>query len=218
MVTEQDLIEIFCPPKNLQSVIPQFYPEVRDLTAFRKGEIPNPKEFSDANELRAYVRTQIQQSRKGVIVSTPFDLLTRIHYTEGRLVPAPKGTEPREVTEVEEFREISAPFHTRDGKEHTIQTKYRAGPRDIANPAERGAFITAGQDTSKEALERDFIRLRSSVQQRRREMLEQQYATYNDMIVINRRLIDLDVRCQRCTGSDRIACFKYDWIERKLLE
>jgi hypothetical protein len=216
MVSEQDLIELACPPKNLKSVIPQYYTEIRDLERFRKGEIPEPRRFPDATDLRTYVRTQIEQSERGVFATTPFDLLTRIHYTEGRSVPAPKGTEPREVTEIQQFREVSLPFHTRDLKEHRIATKFRGGETETATPT--GEFIISGQPTSNEELQRDYLRVRRGFEDRRKEVLADQYATYEDLILLNRRLIDMDVRCQRCVNSDRIACFKYDWIERKLLE
>jgi hypothetical protein len=41
-------------------------------------------------------------------------------------------------------------------------------------------------------------------------------ATSADIIAINRRLIEGDIRCIRCR-SNIIKCFKYDWINRKVL-
>ncbi len=41
-------------------------------------------------------------------------------------------------------------------------------------------------------------------------------ATSADIIAINRRLIEYNIRCIRCRRS-KIKCFKYDWISRKVL-
>lgn len=201
MVTAEDLFRDCTPMRDIEAVISQLFPQVSALERQRNGEsvqVPIPR---DADDLRTHVKTALATS--DVATFTPFELMARIHSTEGRTrqleIASVEGPSKFTKEKAVIFREISAPIHKLDGSSFVVATSYI---EEQYNP---------------DVLERDYLRAMRDIQEKHPEELADQVLTYDDLIRVNRRLIDLDVRCFRCTNTRDVKCAKFDWVRRELL-
>jgi hypothetical protein len=206
MVTEEELFTL-CPPKRPLGAIPQFDVELRNLKDSREHAKPY-QSLQDAADLRAFLEAQLETT--DIVETTPFELLTRIHVSEGystereRTEVAGAEVKGKFVTtkglfELGRVREVSKPFHTRDHDTFFVATPYVDAPIE------------------PEQLSRQYLIAVRNARLELEKELAQQSATYTDMITINRRLIDKNIRCFQCRDSTKVVCVKYDWLEDKLL-
>lgn len=187
-LTIDDLFEACPPPRNLDSIISQYAAEIERLSKIRAGEDVGRSRYYKTNELADYIQSMLGSSRD-IVSFTPIELFSKIHETVYSKLPS--GEEVK--------MEVSAPIHygpLSNVKSFGIQTP----------PIQKTSILT--EDDYRRAVDRTFVT--------HKEELAKQRFTQSDIITINRRLIERNIRCLPCL--DRTAkCFRYDWLTGELL-
>ena len=129
---------------------------------------------------------------------TPFELISRIH----------KTISTQNTQGIITITEASRPIHYRVGN-RVEEIEYRTPPKtyDIKN-------FPVGR--IREAIPSDYTAAGEAFRKQHPEVIDNQIATPADMILINRRLLNFDLRCFRCNERE-IRCFRYDWITKEIL-
>jgi hypothetical protein len=187
MVDINQLFEICPPPRSLTAEYSQYVVEIQRLQAIKNGAVLEPIKRRGGNDLARYVEFSLL--RKDIASFTPFELLTRIHS---------RGITKDEQGKTLEYEE-SAPIHYgpyNNRREIIVRT----------NPSLRGEIDL---NTAYNKAVVDTLR-------RYAPELKDQKLTTSDVITINRRLIEKNIRCIPCVNH-KVTCFKYDWLTRSLL-
>jgi hypothetical protein len=182
------LFAICKPPRDLSNVISQYDNEIALEKARRAGENPETPRQKGGDDMATLVEARLKGD-KLIASFSPFELISKMHYVIRGKDSAGNKT----------VQEVSYPLHYGAvGSEKEIRVETPAlllGSENFENQYRNAVetFITANQ-----------------------KVLRQQISTYVDNININRRLISKNLRCIPCTDRT-LKCFRFDWVEKKLL-
>lgn len=185
-ITPEEIFAVCDPRRDLNIVISQFEPQIKVVKELRAGKNPLKPRYRGASEMVQLIESQLKRG-KPIVAFRPIDLLSRVHKT---------------IKEGGLIYEESNPIHygkPRQEEAIVIQTE----------PVQESADAYAGLRDTYAAKVQAFIREHAV------ELAEQR-PTFEDMILINRRMIEKNIRCIPCRDRN-IRCFRYDWVKKELL-
>jgi hypothetical protein len=177
-----------CPPRRELDIISQYRPQIEILEKIRNGEDVQPINYRGSSDMIQLIESQLRT--QDLAVFKPIELLSRMHRT---IKTRNKDNEL--------IQEVSVPIHYGPlNNELIVETE------PVVNDLE-----------SQENLKSRYNMAVANVIRNRRKELAKQRTTFEDIIMINRRLINKSLRCIRCNINGTITCFKFDWLSGKLL-
>jgi hypothetical protein len=187
-ITVEELFDVCPPPRPLDIVISQYLPEIERLQKIKSGEDIEPSKKRGGDDLANYVEATLGSQRPWIKV-TPFELFTKIH---------------KEILSKDEHGDdviqiVSAPIHfgslTNMQSIQVKTTPVRAGSENL-------------DQQYQNAIQRALSEHATDLQRQR--------FTQSDIITINRRLIEKNIRCVPCLNRSA-TCFRFDWLKGELL-
>ncbi|MHB8153388.1 MAG: hypothetical protein ACYDG3_10055 [Bacillati bacterium] len=187
-ITVEELFDVCPPPRPLDIVISQYLPEIERLQKIRAGEEAHRMKRRGGDALADYVISALGPQRP-VITVTPFELFTKV-----RNEVVSKDVHGDEVVQV-----ISAPIHYGSLSDmHSMRVE------------------TEPVRTGSENLDQMYQNAVNRALVEHSDELRRQRFTQSDIITINRRLIEKNIRCVPCLNRSA-TCFRYDWLKGELL-
>jgi hypothetical protein len=101
--------------------------------------------------------------------------------------------------------------------------KYPIGYREVSRDIHylegdeiKSFNIKSALDLNKENIYNSYTSAFNRFIKENSELIDKIVATSADVIALNRRLIEKNIRCVRCNAKT-LRCFKYDWINKKVI-